>query len=91
MDLATARRCIDACVKYLHDKDDSPRAAKDLREAVNLMSREYITLAMVHEAFVAYLSSVRGDVIAKTADQEWHKFKSLLLTRMQTESVKKNG
>lgn len=37
-DVATARRCIDALADYLATKDESPRAASDLREAVRLLS-----------------------------------------------------
>jgi hypothetical protein len=54
------------------------------------MFREHITLAMIHEAFVAYLSTLRGDITRPTADAEWHKFKSLLLTRMNV-SARKHG
>ena len=37
MDVATARRCVEACATYLHNRDESPRAAKDLREAVAVL------------------------------------------------------
>lgn len=37
MDLATARRCVAACAKYLRRVDDSPRAARDLEEAVRVI------------------------------------------------------
>lgn len=39
-DVATARRCIDALAEYLATKDDSPRAAADLRESVRLLSAQ---------------------------------------------------
>jgi regulator of replication initiation timing len=38
MDLATAHRCIDSCAKYLAERDESPRAAKDLRKAVSVVT-----------------------------------------------------
>lgn len=37
MDVATAKRCVTACANYLRDKDDSPRASKDLLEAVKVL------------------------------------------------------
>jgi hypothetical protein len=39
-DVATARRCIDALCDYLATKDDSPRAAADLRESIRLLSAQ---------------------------------------------------
>jgi len=40
MDLATARRCVEACAEYLRQRDDSPRAARDLRQAVKVIETE---------------------------------------------------
>ena len=34
MELSEARRCVSACAKYLRERDDSPRAAADLEDAV---------------------------------------------------------
>ena len=35
-----AKRCVNACAKYLRERDESPRAAKDLLEAVEVLSGE---------------------------------------------------
>lgn len=40
MDLATARRCVSACAGYFRLKDDSPRAAHDLEEAVRVIEAQ---------------------------------------------------
>lgn len=37
MNIMEARLCVQACVRYLREKDDSPRAAKDLDEAVEIL------------------------------------------------------
>lgn len=37
MELAEARRCVAACAKYLRERDDSPRAAADLEQAVKVI------------------------------------------------------
>lgn len=34
MTVHDAHRCVSACANYLQTKDDSPQAARDLREAV---------------------------------------------------------
>ena len=36
-DIRTARRCVEACAKYLRTTDDSPLAARDLIEAVRVI------------------------------------------------------
>lgn len=38
MDVATARRCVDACAEYLRSRDDSPKAAHDLADAVQVLA-----------------------------------------------------
>lgn len=38
MDVATAKRCVSLCAKYLRERDDSPRAARDLEEAVQVIA-----------------------------------------------------
>lgn len=40
MDRKTAARCIESCARYLEMRDESPRAAKDLREAVQVLMHE---------------------------------------------------
>lgn len=38
--LATARRCVAACVDYLWHDDGSPQASEDLQESVKVIERE---------------------------------------------------
>ena len=37
MELPEAKRCVVACAKYFREHDESPRAAKDLEEAVKVI------------------------------------------------------
>lgn len=37
-DVATAKRCVEVCAKYLAERDDSPKAAADLQESVRVIS-----------------------------------------------------
>ena len=39
MDLAAARRCVSACARYLRERDESPRAATDLEQAVAVIEQ----------------------------------------------------
>jgi hypothetical protein len=39
MDIYEARRCVLACAIYLAEKDESPRAAKDLIQAVKVIEQ----------------------------------------------------
>lgn len=40
MDVNEAWRCIRACATYLREKDDSPRAARDLIEVGKVLERK---------------------------------------------------
>ena len=45
MNIHEARRCIRYCVNYLRLVDESPRAARDLVEAINVIVKHNIKLA----------------------------------------------
>jgi len=40
-----ALNCISACAYYLQRVNDSPRAATDLREAVNMLARPHMVIS----------------------------------------------
>lgn len=54
MNAMEARFCVEACARYLLRRDESPKAAKDLLEAVEVLIGEAIKQAS--EAKVSTLS-----------------------------------
>lgn len=46
MDILEARRCVEACVQHLRRRGESPRAAADLAQAVEVIAADAVRVAL---------------------------------------------
>lgn len=64
-DRIEAINCVSTCAAYLRRVDDSPRAAADLRDAVNMLARPHLVITTDNHILnvVEILATAEGTII----------------------------